>query len=209
MAQAFPLGLQVAAVVGIGGHDHGDPPGDRDPLAAQALDLVRVVREQGHGTDLEQTDDVRRGPVLPGVAGKTQPRIGVHRVRAQVLQVVGLELVEQTDAPPLLTQVDDRAGLLPLDVLQALLQLLAAVAAQGGPDVAGVALRVDPHRAVLPAVDIPLHERGVLLPVGAVQEPHDYKLSEASRQARAGHPFHGIIGPAVSDGSAVGRSGLD
>ena len=81
--------------------------------------------------DAERLEDSGRAGVVAGVRGQTEQVVGVDGVGALVLGDVGAQLVEQTDASPLVAGcVDQHAALLGGDDAQALAQLDAAVAAQ-------------------------------------------------------------------------------
>ena len=93
--------------------------------------------------------DLGADPVVAQVGRHAQLEVGVDGVEALLLELVGLELVEQADAAALLGEVEQHAAALLLDAQQRVLELLAAVAAQRVEDVAGEALRVHAHEHVV------------------------------------------------------------
>src|SRR3712207_475667 len=130
------LGAQVGEVLrgDVAGQRH--PAGHLQPVALQAGALGRVVGEQPHRVHAEVDEDLCAGAVVAGVGRQAQVEVGVDGVDAPVLQLVGLQLVQQAD-PPALVPADvehDPAALL-RHRGQRRLQLRAAVAAQGAEDV--------------------------------------------------------------------------
>ena len=92
----------------------------------------------------EVLQDLRADPVLPQVGRKAQLDVGLDRVEALLLKLVGLELVDQADAAALLAHIEQYAAALLLDLLHCSGKLLAAVAAARAEHVAGQALGVHP-----------------------------------------------------------------
>ncbi len=74
--------------------------------------------------------------------------ISLYRVVAHVLKVVGAQLVQQPDPPPLLAKIDEHPPALFSDQVHSLPQLIATVAAQGTQYVAGKTFRVNPNQHV-------------------------------------------------------------
>jgi hypothetical protein len=55
------------------------------------------------GRTPRSAEDLRAGAVVAGVGGQAELEVGVDGVAAGVLQLVGLQLVHQADAPALVT----------------------------------------------------------------------------------------------------------
>ena len=72
----------------------------------------------------------RRRRVVAPVDGQTERDVRVDGVEATVLERVGADLVEQTDAASLVPQIKKHAAIGAPDLLQPGFELLAAVAAQ-------------------------------------------------------------------------------
>ena len=68
--------------------------------------------------------------IVAQVSGKTQAPVGLHRVHAMVLQLIGLQLVHQSDSAPFLVLVNEQAATLGCDVLEGQFELVPAVATQ-------------------------------------------------------------------------------
>src|SRR5436309_11862474 len=102
-----------------------------EPEALDAGDLLRIVREDADGAQAELGEDLVTDPVIAHVRLEPELEIPLHGVVAVLLQLVGAQLVEQADAASFLRHVEENASLLGRNLLERLLELLAAVAAQG------------------------------------------------------------------------------
>lgn len=78
----------------------------------------------------------RADAVVALVHAEAQLHVGVHGVQSLVLKLVCLDFVAESDAAPLLLEVDDRALPLLFDHAHRFMQLIAAVAAARAEDVA-------------------------------------------------------------------------
>ena len=165
VAHLVALGPQVGLVVGVGCGFDRHLLADREAVALEPDDLLRVVGEDADAGQAEVAEDLGADPVVAQVGGQAELEVGLDRVRALLLQLVGLELVEQADPATLLREVEQDAAALLLDLGQGRDQLLAAVTAHAVEDVAGEALAVDPDEHVLDPVDLALDHRHVVLVV--------------------------------------------
>src|SRR5690606_10322353 len=146
---ACNLGLQVGGVVDVDAGLHGDTLGDGNAVAAQVLDLGRVIGEQAHTAHVEVGQDFDRRPVFALVGLVAKHQVGVNRVVAFVLEIVGAQLLGKADAAAFLAQIDhdSPAGL--GDALHGHVQLFATVAAQRAERVARHAFGVNAHQDLL------------------------------------------------------------
>ncbi len=193
------LGAQVASIVRIGRDDQRQARGDADAERLEAGDLARVVGHQLDRLHAERVQHVGGDAVVALVVAEAQGLVGLDGVEAVVLQLVGADLVGQADAAALLAQVEQDAVRHRRELAQGGLQLVAAVAAQRADDVAGEALRVEPHRHVLAVDDVlAMHEGGVLLAVGLVGEGDHVVGTEARRQVGRGGDPHAHVLRAVA-----------
>src|SRR5262245_6037643 len=104
-----------------------------DDGQAEALDpgqLLRIVGEDADRRQPEVGEDLVADPVLARVRRETELEVRLDGVEARLLQLVGLELVQEPDAAALLGHVEEHAALLLGEPREGLLELLAAVAAQ-------------------------------------------------------------------------------
>ena len=187
MAELVPLGLQVAAVLGVGRDLDRHLLDDREAEALDPGDLLRVVREDADRRQAEVGEDLAADPVLAHVGREAELEVGLDGVEPVLLQLVRLQLVQEADAPALLRHVEEDAALLGGDARERQLELLAAVAAERVEDVAGQALGVDADEHVLLALDLALDERDVVLAGQRLAEGDGGEVAVRGRQPHRGH----------------------
>src|SRR5580658_2133647 len=106
MAAPRLLGLEIKSVVVVGLDRIGHPFGHGDAVALDGFDLGRVVGQEADPVETQLAPDFGGRLVDPLIGFKSQLLIGLDRVQARILQAVGTQLVDQTDAPALLSQID-------------------------------------------------------------------------------------------------------
>jgi len=143
MAHAFGLGLQVADVVAPLTGEVLHTVLDVNTMVDQSLALEWVVRHEANRVDTDATQHLCGDAVGPGVRREPKGEVGVKRVVALVLQMVGLHLGEQADASSFLAKVDDGANARLLDGSHREAQLRAAIALQAAKGIAGEAFGVN------------------------------------------------------------------
>ena len=136
--------------------------------------------------DAQLADDARTHAVVAFVGLETQPEVGVYGVQTLVLQFVGVDLVAEPDAAPLLVEIDDGAFALLLDHLHRAVQLLAAVAAVRTEDVARDARRVYAHQHGFVLRPLPFRQGHVLHAVRLLTERRNAEIAPLRRQGH-GH----------------------
>ena len=176
------MALEVGLVVRVGDRADRHLLGDREPVALEPEDLLRVVGEDADAGQAEVAEDLGADAVVAQVGRQPELDVGVDRVEALLLELVGAQLVQQADAAALLGEVEQHAPALLLDRRQRRLELLAAVAAQRVEDVAGEALGVDADQHVLGAGDLALDHRDVVLVVHQRAVADGGELAELGRQ---------------------------
>ena len=82
---------------------------DLEPVAADRDVLGRVVGHQAHLAHAEVAQDLAADAVVADVGREAELLVGRDGVVALVLQLVGLQLVDEADAAPLLEQVEEDA----------------------------------------------------------------------------------------------------
>ena len=210
MPQLFLLDLQVAGVVLVVAAPERHPLHHLEPVAAHRPDLAGVVGEQPQLAHAQVVEDLGPHAVVAQVGREAQRQVGLDRVQAAVLQVVGLDLVDQADAAPFLAQVDEHPAPLLGDALHGQVALEAAVAAQAVQGVAGQALGVHPHQHGFLGVELAHHQRRVLFAGDPVAVTDDAKLAELGGQhglGLAGHEAVAALEP-VAD-KALDRADLE
>src|SRR5580658_4029447 len=146
MAELVFFRAQVGSGMFAGARTAGNALDDSNTRAFKLRDLVWIIGEQAHGANAEGLQRFGGKFVVARVIGKSEPAIGFDSVQAAVLQFVSFQFIDQADAAAFLRQVEQHAGRLLGNFAQRKFQLRAAIAAFGGEDVAGEALRVDAHQ---------------------------------------------------------------
>ncbi len=114
-----------------------------------------------------------------------------------VLQLVGLQLVQQADAASLVpAHVEDDAAPLARDGGERRVELRPAVAAQRAEHVAGEALGVHAHEHVLAVADVAEHEGDVLAVVVGAAVADGGELAVAQRHPGRGDALDQLLEPA-------------
>lgn len=171
---AFGLGAQVAPVVLVELAIAGLAADHLDTASAHGVDLAGIVGQQLDARDGKGLEHLQRDMIAAFVVAEAQHLVGVDGIQAVVLQVVGPQLVGQTDTPPFLGEVQQNAATAFGDGGHAAAQLLAAIAAQAAEQVAGETRRVQARRnGVGPLGRIAHQYRQVLAQAVAFAEQHE------------------------------------
>jgi len=184
MPQALFLRAQVADVRRGGPDLEGDAFRHANAVRAELFDLRGVVRHQLDRADSEDPQYARSTLVTAEIRRKTEGAVRVDRVEAVILEVVRRDLVDDSDAPSFLGEVEKDAFGRPPESLQCGLQLLAAVASLRTEHIAGHALGVEAHEDVLLPRDLPLHEGDVLFAGERADERMDPEVAVPGRESR-------------------------
>src|SRR6185436_20758908 len=120
-------------------------------------------------------------------------KVGLDGVEPCLLQLVGLQLVEEADASPFLRHVEEDTARLGRDALERELELVAAIAAERVEDVAGQALGVNADEHVLLAVDVALDERHVVLAGEGLAEGDGDEITVRRREPDRSHPLDELL----------------
>src|SRR5439155_17070835 len=79
-------------------------------VAFEPHHLARIVRDGPDRLEAEVEQDLRADAVITQIRLEAELLVGFDGVSAGVLELVGLQLVEQSDAPTLLIEVRDHAA---------------------------------------------------------------------------------------------------
>ena len=90
-----------------------------------------------------EAQHARGDAVEPLVAFETQAPVRFERIESLILQTIGAQLVDETDAAPLLRQIEQHAASGLRDGRNRFAQLNAAIAVQRAQEIAGETFRVD------------------------------------------------------------------
>src|SRR5262245_1952163 len=200
VAELVALGVEIAPVLVVREHLDRHLLDDRQAVRLDPLHLARIVREEPDGGQAEVGEDLVPEAVLARVRREAELDVRLDRVEALLLQLVGAELVQEPDAPALLGHVQKHAVVLPADLSERLLELLAAVAAERVEDVAGQAFRVGAHEHALLAGGVAAHERDVLLAAQDLPICDRLELAVLRRHPHRDHALDELLGaPPVLD----------
>jgi len=173
VAHAFGLCLQVADVVTPLPGEVLHTVLDVNAMVHEALALEWVVRHEPDRVDADAVQHLGGDAVGPGVCWEPKRKVGVKRVVALVLQVVGLHLGEQADASSFLPKVDDRSNARLLDGLHREAQLRATIALQASKGIAGEAFGVNPNKRCVRSRQVAHSEEGMFCSVLRVNKGPD------------------------------------
>ena len=111
-----------------------------DPRVLQLPHFFRIVRKQPDLRGPKFLQNSRGKIIISRVRRESQLFVGLHRVHPSVLQLIRAQLVHQSDATPLLRQIEQDARSSLADFLKREFKLRAAIAAQRRQHIAGQAL---------------------------------------------------------------------
>src|SRR5487761_2235468 len=178
VTEFFPLGPQVLDVEGGRAALERDALGDVETESFEPPILAGVIGHQAHRRDPQVDEDLRPDPVLARIDGQSEFQVGVDGVAAILLKCVGADLVTKSDTATFVTtQIDHDPCTFSGDLGQRRLELGSAVATHRAEDVAGEALRMDPHQHIAPARDVAVDERDVLFAVEDTLEDERLELA--------------------------------
>src|SRR5207245_9968994 len=158
------LGLQVTLVVRIRLDSYRHPLDHLEAKAFEAIDLLGIVREQTDLSNPKVVKDLAADAVIALVGGMAQRLVGLDRVQSPILQVVGMELVQEPDTSPFLVpDVENYAHAVGSDHLHRRVQLRATVTSKAAEDVARQTFRVRAQENGPLWIDVAQHQREVIL----------------------------------------------
>ena len=126
--------------------------------AEEPTELEPVEIREYEGTNLSSVNDFRensiKGPQQVDIENYTlaitglvaEPFVGLDRIHANILQMIGVEFGDQADAPAFLAEINNRAFACLFDSPHGFVKLAAAIAPLGMKDVAGQAFAVHAHQ---------------------------------------------------------------
>src|SRR5205809_4070655 len=116
--------------------------GHPEPVRFELLDFCRVVRHESHGLYAE--DPQHAGGALVGseVRWESEDPVGVDRVEAMVLKVVGSDLVGDPDHASFMREVEQDAAMRIADFLKRRIALASGIATIENEDVTSDTIRM-------------------------------------------------------------------
>lgn len=143
MTQSASLGSDVVCGMRIDRNIGANPLGYLDACREHGSNLLRVIRHQAHGANLETAENLYRELIVTAVHRVTKVEIGVHRIQPPLLQFVGAQLFHQPDTAAFLMLIEKKPCTFLCDRTQRQMQLVMTVAAQRMEDISGGALRMN------------------------------------------------------------------
>src|SRR2546427_10900588 len=128
MAQLLSFRLQIELVELIWWHYNRYPLGHFDSVKLQILQLVRIVRQKLDRFHVKRHQHVGCDVVVSFVRPEAQLLVRLNSVETCILQLVGFDLVDETDSPAFLPQIETYSPLHFANSCERFLKLLAAVA---------------------------------------------------------------------------------
>src|SRR5437867_6263121 len=170
MAQLLPFRLQIELVELVGWHHNRYSLSHLDSVKLQILQLIRIVRQKLDRFHVKRHQHVCCNVVVSFVRLEAHLLVRLNGVETCILQLVGFDLVDETDSPAFLPQIENYPPFHLADSREGLLKLLSAVATQRADSIACKTLGVQPYWNVLSLEDIAMDKRGMLLLVEIVPE---------------------------------------
>src|SRR5262249_2873373 len=142
--------------------------------------------------------DLRADSVVAQILLEAELQIRLDRVEPLVLQGVRLDFIGQPDPAAFLVEINYHAGIGAKNPLDRFSQLLAAIASIGPENVAGQALRVQPHQRRFAAADIALDQRQMLTTIDRAAKDDRLQLARTNRKIDVGNALdQQLVGQAV------------
>ena len=193
------LGVQVVAPFGAIGCDDGDLVDHFQVVAVvnERVGLLRIVRQEPDPGKAQVLEDLKADAIVARVGAVTQGRVRLDGIEPLVLEIIGADLLDQADPPPLLGQVDECADPLGADHLQGHAELVAAVAPQRIEQVAREAGGVQPHQGRFDGAQVAHDDRDRLVARFVLHAIADDPAAPVNGgQVRLGDALHELLAEA-------------
>src|SRR5688572_29960667 len=106
MSELVSLGLQVPGVLIVRRLLEGHAITEPQAVALESNHFARIVRDRANGAEPQIQEDLRADSVVAKVGLEAQPLVRLDGVCPFVLQLIRLELVEESDASAFLIEID-------------------------------------------------------------------------------------------------------
>ena len=181
------LGSQVALVGLLRDDLDGNALHDLQPISVDADDFARVVRHEPDVAKTKIHKDLSAYPVIAQVGFEPQLQVSFDGITPRVLQLIGFDLVQQSDPAALLVEVEQHTAPFLVDHLHRPVELIPAVTTKGTKHIGRQAARVHSHEGRLRVIDVTLDQRDVRAIIHLVLKHHGLKLAEDGGQGSACH----------------------
>lgn len=143
MSGAITLGRKIAFIMGIGRQMMWHALDDGDRRCFETRHFSGVVCQQAYAGLAEQRQHSRRHAKVAGIDSKAKAQIGVHRVKALILKLIGAQLVDQANPAALLAEVKQDAPAALRNLMQCGLKLRPAVTLEAAQHITGEAFAME------------------------------------------------------------------
>src|SRR5687767_187579 len=130
VSELLALCVEIARVFLSRGRNDRDAILDLESVSLESDQLPRIVRQRTDSLQSEIEQDLRANSIVAKIGLEPELLVRFDGVRARVLKLVRLELVEEADSPSFLVEVDDCATTLFRDHAHRRVQLPSAVTPQ-------------------------------------------------------------------------------
>jgi hypothetical protein len=158
MTHLLALCFEIVPAGFVGAGDTGNALGDHHARGFQSTHFVGIIREQADRIHSQMPQDGAWQMVTSQVALEAKLLVGLDGIGAVILELIGTDLVHESDAPAFLQFIDDQAAPFAGYFFQSDLELSAAIAAQAVKDVAGEALGMNSHKRSWPLMPDVSHD---------------------------------------------------
>lgn len=134
----------------------------------QTIDLGRIIGHEAQLMNAQIGKDGGSGSVFAQVGRKAQCQVCLDRVHALILQAIGPQLIDQTNASTFLTKIEQHTSATGFDAAKGLGQLFATITSQAAKGIARKALGMNSAQDRLGRSDIAFDQSHMMLPGHAV-----------------------------------------
>jgi len=168
---------------------------DGNTGAFELFDFVGVVGKQPNFAKTESLQSFRREFVIAGIVGESEFPVCFHGIESSILQLVSLQLIDQSDSASFLRQVQQNSRWLAGDLPEGKFKLSAAVAALGREYVSCEALRMYANERRLPVARLTMLDGDRFFALIAAFDPKNLKPAKTGWQLCFCHDmgFHGLL----------------
>src|ERR1700704_1256496 len=162
------LGFEVAGVLVVRDRNDRHALIDGQTVTFQANQLARIVGDRPDRSQPEIEQDLGANSIIAEIWLEAKPLIGLDSVDALILELIRLELVEETNAPALLIEINNDALAFFGNHFHGGLELPPAITAERVEDVTGQTLRVHPDEHAGIRTNVAQHQGDVLVLVDII-----------------------------------------
>ena len=182
------FGVEVSLVVVVRRKGVGHPFHDVDAEPHEARDFFGIVCQETNAGKAKMAEHLGCGLENAFVILESQSPVRLHGVIALILQRVGAQFVDQTNAAAFLGEIKQHACACLMHETDRAAQLVATIAAQTGQEITGKALRMEAHQHGRVGVGGANNHRDMLDPgIGGPERNDPCRFGVGERDLSAGN----------------------